>query len=292
MSTESNEPRGLEAVIATAQASVGVQSVEVTPDLTKTVAIVPAGARAEILDFDRYLSQPARATGSVTLRDLASFAGYVQRHRTDGTTLWIDREQFAVTAVLNDHEPTTPAWGDFRARLALTPTEEWQRWVGLDGRLLSQEEFGQLLEQGQREIIEPTAAEMLELVRTFYVSSSANFHSGIDLQGGAVKFRFDEDQQASAGTAGELPIPREFELALPPFIGEPAYRIRALLKWRVLDHRLKLGFKLDRPYAVIEDAMAAIAEKLRDGGTVVDDAGEVLATIPAFEHVYMGAPRS
>src|SRR5207237_5067343 len=109
----------------------------------------------------------------------------------------------------------------------------------------------------------PDAADLLEIAQTFYASTKADFRSGTRLSSGEVQFQYVEETQASAGRNGELSIPTKFDLRIAPFQGEERCALQALLRYRVREGNLAIGYELVRPDDVERDAMELIAERLR-----------------------------
>lgn len=180
-----------------------------------------------------------------------------------------------VVAIINDHESAgAPGWRDHRVELRLTHTPEWLYWTGQDGNAMAQTAFAEHVEGGLAEITEPDAAAMLEIAQTFHATSAATFRSATRLHSGEQRLQYDEEVRANAGAAGELEVPTELRLAVAPFIGEEPYAVKARLRYRVNAGNLRLSYHLDRPEAIVRDALEQIADRLAD----------------RFARTYMGDP--
>jgi len=224
---------------------------------------------------ERALDRPRRLTGTVTVEDTASFQAYVSKfYDVDYTTAWVDLDNCRVTGVLNDAKLDHPGWRDHRAVLQLVRTPEWKRWLGLDGKIGSQETFARHIELSEPDIVSPDAAELLELAQTFHATTSSEFRSGLRLSTGEVQFQYVEETNATAGSKGDLTIPKEFGLLISPFRGEQPVPVTALLRYRVRDGQLAIGYELVRPDDVEASVMERIANDLRD----------------SIERVYLGSP--
>ena len=247
-------------------------------DPTKLYSVViPAGFERQTIDPSEYLDIPKRAKGSVVTQTVDDFARYVTRHDSqDGTTVWVDMDRSLIVGVLDDHGQEAPGWGEHRARLQLKATDQWAHWAKLDGRLVSQEEFAEHIEDGLKEIVEPEGATMLEVVQTMQGRTKAEWKSAIRLQDGSIGFTYHEDATATAGGKGQMEIPSRFKLGMAPFLGEEEYAVGARLRYRVNGGNLTIGYKLDRPGDVVRDAIDQIATRLSQ-------------TFP--DRVFIGAPR-
>lgn len=240
---------------------------EIDPGLERVHAfVVPAASRLERVEFDEsYLDQPRRLTGRATVEDVDSFRAYVAEfYDAKATTAWVDMTNHRAVAVLNDAHDDQSAWRDHRVTLQLIKTPEWIRWRQKDGVLMDQETFARHIEMSELDVAEPAAADLLEIAQTFYATTKSDFRSGTRLQSGEVTFEWVEETQATAGRNGDLTIPAKFELRLAPFHGEQLVAITALLRYRVRDGKLAIGYELVRPDDVERDAMDLIAVALRD----------------------------
>lgn len=247
-------------------------------DPTKLYSTVtPHDAKRQVLDLREYLDVPDRAQGTVTVQTVDDFARYIGRHDDIGrTTIWVDMESHLIVGVLDDHGQGTPGWGDHRARLQLKPTDEWKHWTTKDGVPMEQEAFAEHIEDGLKEIVEPSGAIMLEVAQSMQGHTKAEWKQAKRLHDGSVQFVYNEDATATAGGGGELEIPERFKLGIAPFLGEEAYGVNARLRYRISGGKLSIGYKLDRPGDVVRDAIDHIADRL----------GQTFS-----ERVFIGRPR-
>lgn len=252
-----------------------------TADTLYTI-VVPSGATHHVIDLEQYLPNPHRARGTVKVGTVAAFERYVRRHDAAATTtLWVDPDSHRVVAVFDDHAAATDdgqaGWGHHRAVLQLKTTDAWRHWTGKDGALLKQDDFSEHIEDGLIDIIEPDGATMLEVAQSIQGTVRADFKQARRLSNGAVALQYVEEQSATAGKRGDLEIPEQFVLAIAPFLGEDAYRIKARLRYRIRADSLVLGYRLDRPDDVLRDAVDGIAARL----------GEAFS----LDRVFVGQPR-
>lgn len=212
-----------------------------------------------------FTDAPLRARGVYRPATVDALIDVIDRHHDPAaTTIWVHQDSGRVEVVFNDSAKDAPAWRDHGAVLQLSQTPEWKHWLAKDNRLLSQNDFAEHVEDGLGEIVEPPAADMLELAQTFQAHQTANFRSGQRLQDGRVQFQYDEEIDAKAGTSGQMQIPSTFKLAISPFLGEQPYGVDARLRYRVGSGKLTIGYKLDRPHVVVDDALKKIAARLAE----------------------------
>lgn len=222
--------------------------------------VTPAGAEHHVVDLEEHLQSfrpnPHRKVGHFTAHTGEAFIAYMEKHVTSTSELWADISSRSVTAVINAHDKTggDAGWADHQLKLQLQHTPAWQAWVGLDGKWLTQVQFAELLEERFQDVVDPDAATLTEVARTFKATKSAAFESEHILSSGQVQFGYREEIDAKAGRKGNLDIPEKFTLGLPPFEGGQPYRVLARLRFSIDDQKLRIRYVLDRPAEVVRAA--------------------------------------
>jgi len=232
--------------------------------------VLPTGTTFQQIDLEKYLPEPARVRGAVTVDDPASLVAYISRFEQEQRgAVYADIDTCTVKAVLNGPaDGDTPGWGDHTATLALRKSIEWERWAGRDREYMGQADFAELLEEGIDEIVEPPAADLMELALTFQASTSASFKQGTNLSNGARQLTYEEQIDARAGSTGQVVIPKTFLLRLKPFDGSEAVAVEARLRYRLREGRLTLAFFLDEPRNVIRDSFRTVVNDIVDSTQV------------------------
>ena len=219
--------------------------------------------QGEPVDLRAFADEPQRLRGTTALHDGPSFVEIVKQHDQGRTRIYADGYDLNFIAVFNDVDRTyIPGWCDHRATYVLRRSPEWLLWERADlehGGMMDQEQFAEHIELCADDIVEPTAASMLELAQTFHAKKGVNFRSANILANGEQQFTYEEDLQATAGTGGKLEVPREFKLALRPFDNGEKYAVTARLRFRLTGSKLSLGYKLVRPDVVTRDAFDLLA---------------------------------
>lgn len=244
-----------QVIVDTAQAAAGEREL----DVTKVYGVmVPQGAEHKFVDPQAFAPFPRRKRGSRVVYTPASLIEYVLAHAPDDkdgdTTLWGDVETSTIVALLNDHQVGVAGWGDHRATLTLRHPPAWKRWMGLNGKLVDQQQFAEHIEQSLPEVVEPDGATMLEIAQSFLATRSVEFKSDQRLTSGQVKLQYEETIAARAGAKGDLQVPQEITVALSPYEGMDAFRITARLRFRINDGDLRVGYVLDRPEELLRAA--------------------------------------
>lgn len=253
----------------------------------------PAGAAHQVVDveelLDKYRNRPRRKTGSVVVHDVDSFVAYFEKHGRPESELYAALQQRTVVAVINAHGESlgravdadadqVAGWGDHRATLRMQLTPEWQAWAENDRAMVAQVVFAEHIEDHAADIIDPPAADMLEIAQTLSVHRDVKFDSSTRLSTGERKLSYKEQDEAKAGNRGGLTIPERFSLGLRPFEGGEAYRIEARLRYRIVDGALLLGYCLDRADEVLRNAFNDVRQAIAERTDATVLAGEPAAS--------------
>jgi uncharacterized protein YfdQ (DUF2303 family) len=236
---------------------------KVNEDSSLVVRVVPNDQTIRTVDLERYLTVPRRTRGHATVNDPEDFCAYVQRLEGTATTLWADEDAHTVTAVFNDHQETddgvaegNAGWRDHTATLRLKVDRDWAAWMDHDAKLGGQEWFAEFLEDNARSIVDPDAATMYEVARSFQARSNADFSRVIRVDNGDVQMTWNEqtDAKVTSATKGTFEVPATFTVRLAPFVGTPMQELTARLRWRLRDGQLAIGYQLLRPDLVVREA--------------------------------------
>lgn len=244
--------------------------------------VTPHGV--ETISTDHLDPAPRRATGHTSLHDPNSLITFVRKYSAghagtetsetsragnaekSATAIYADNGGATLTAVINGHGPDTPGWGDHRATLRLVLTPEWKHWASQDKKWLSQHAFAEHIEEGLDEIVEPAAADMLEVVQTLIAHNRVEFKSQTILANGQRQFTYAETVEAKAGQAGNVTIPQRFALGIIPYEGSvEAYRILARFQFRISDGSLHIRYLLTRPHDILRAAFDDTVEVVEAG---------------------------
>jgi uncharacterized protein YfdQ (DUF2303 family) len=239
----------------------------VDEDGAHIVRVLRQDERVETFNLERWQEMPARNRGKAVLFDPDNFVTYVTRLGDTATTVWGNESALSFTAVFNDHEtPRDPGWRDHTAVLQLQNDPEWDAFNQRSGRYMNQLDFAEFLQDFAPSIVQPDGATILEVAMNFKAHRKADFESAVDLDTGDVAFRYSEVTNAKAAPkSGDIEVPREFVVALSPFLGMDTVPVTARLRFDVQKEGLQIGFRLVRPDLVRRDAFTAIRNKLGEG---------------------------
>ena len=252
-------------------ARVGVEP-KPLPGIDNAV-FVPLAHEGRIEDLQHFLPNPRRKKGTITVFDAGSFNAVMDQNAGAGIhTVYIDRNVDApsIVGIMNDHGsvPETQqtsaleilGWRDFRVQIELRQTPQWKKWRAMDGRMVSQLEFAEFIEDNLADIDTPTGAEMLEIVTYLQATRTVKFESGMRLSNGSIQFVNKDDIEARVG-AGKIEVPETFKLALTPYQGLALYSIPARFRYRLSEGKLVMGLKLER----VENLMNQVLDEITGG---------------------------
>lgn len=239
---------------------------EIDPSATYVVVTPENGAEVLPPRPDSELKHPRRKAGLSIVRDVDSFKLLFDKHAGAETEVFADINSSKVTAIFDADAPVGDVAGHraHRLDLALQFTPAWLRWLENDGKMMSQQDFAELIEDRVIDVVDPTGAEMLELAQHFEASSSGQFESAQVLSDGTRRLVFKETVSAKAGQSGQLEIPATFELGVAPYEGGDRFRITARFRYRIRGGQLVLGYKLDRPEDTLRTAFADTVQKVTE----------------------------
>lgn len=225
-------------------------------------AVVPDGYHVQSLK-DQIPDLPPRRIADVRLFDAESFISYVNAFKAPETRIFADLQARAIGAILDYHEAGATGaarWGQHSVTLQLRLTPEWQRWVSMDRKKVSQLDFAEFIEDNLPDIASPDGSDILQVSRSLEATKTVTFASGVRLDNGQVDLTYKENIDGAARVNQQtVRIPESFVLGLAPFEGTPKYRLVARLRYRIGDGgRLTIGFDLVQPEKVLEDAFEVI----------------------------------
>lgn len=217
---------------------------------------------------------PDRKTGQHTVSDVDSLIGYLAKHGLTQTELWGAPDAGTIRAVINAHDVADtelgqdshglPGWGDHTTTLQLRHTPDWKDWLQRDGRLMTQTDFAEFIEDHLPNFVTPSGADMLELAQTFQATTRVDFDSSQRLKSGETQVTYKEDTNATAGKKGSIAIPDTFTIGLQVYERGDAYRVDARFRYRLNGGQLALGYKLTRPRDVLLAAFDDVVGKVTE----------------------------
>jgi len=235
--------------------------------------ILPNGQVIDVRDrIETGRPFPNRKKGSVTVTETIAFLRYLEKHGLDQTELYGNAKRGIITAIINaDHATDSKVaeglagWSDHQVTLNLPFTTDWKEWTAHNNEYRDQATFAEFIEDHLTNFVEPTGADMLELAQSFNATTRVDFESSSRVSNGESRLGYRENTSASAGKTGSLTIPDTFTIGIQVYERGPLYAVTARFRYRIVDAKLRLAYKLNRPEDVLnaafDDVLAEIGEK-------------------------------
>jgi len=255
------------------------------------VAALPSGYKIESLE--NYQKSPNLIRQKISTIFDGHFVQYVNIYKTEHSIISVTpnlsnvgKGKTLATCIIDYHEPmdedtglTAPHWGSHVISLLAQPSPEYQLLIDLDGQILGQADFALKLRDIARFSTSHKAAELIDIVRTMTLTSAGSFESIEDDFSGSVKFGYDVQVKASAGTAHrKLEVPRTITFDAPLLTGGPIVQIETELLYRIPKEpggKVQLGLRLpNRRWQEIE-AIESTAKQLADKTGLLTIVGEI-----------------
>lgn len=231
--------------------------------------------------LDEQAPGPRRRMNITTLTEERSFIEHVRRWGSDSTVIYADTAGLGFVAVLDDH-PAGPdiaatAWRQHRAVYACPRSAEWLAWTGLDGRPMTQVQFGDFIEARLEDLtlakdgkgnplpeaVRPV--DMLTVARQLTIRTKGTFRRDIDPTTGAFVF-----ENKSEHETGSTVIPRAFAIAIPVFDGGERYVVEARVRFTLGEEGPRFAFVLHRRKEIERDAFDEVRRRVEfDTGRLV-----------------------
>lgn len=270
----------IDAIANLAIAGCKIQDVEGLP-----VLVGPSNMNAQVLHS--LMARPMRINHHFTTTDYASFTAYIARFSpsTDG------QEHFCCLSgdgkgpglqahyIFDGHSSDgTPGNREHSASFIPATSVEWERWTSNSGRLLTQSEFAEFIENNIPDIHvpkddkdSPSGGAMLSMAKELQLTSSMEVDSRVDRASGGVSFQFIEKVEGKQA-GKKITVPTHFYIAIPMHTGGPAYVVKVLFRFRRSEQKVKMEYELFRHHKLYESALdtlqAALGESLGQATTI------------------------
>lgn len=208
----------------------------------------------------------------VTMHDADSFIAYVNEFKVGGQTRIFAEPGFLaagetpqIVAKLDYHEPRSEVAGRVAHTARYQPrySEQWERWTEACSKPLTQMDFADLVEEAAKDIVEPTAATLLDVVRTFKASKHVDFDSVLPTPDGSVKLHYSEQVEQRGNSAG-VTLPEAMKLGIPVYFRDGLYEIKVFVRFRVTGGKALFQLKLDRADVIEDEAFKQLVERVEE----------------------------
>jgi uncharacterized protein YfdQ (DUF2303 family) len=217
---------------------------------------------------------PQHPKAIVKLRDAASFVRYVNDHKAPRSRIYAAMEPASFLAVFDEFHTIDPEdadgvqgqadWREFRVQFQLPASREWQLWNNANRKHMSQQAFGEFLEDNLPDVVSPDGATLLEMAMNFEAATAGSYVANQRLQDGSHDLQWRADNNAS----GSVRLPASIELSIPVFENDAWRALQARLRYRITEGKLSIWYELVRPHKVIEAAFREAWQRIADDTAV------------------------
>lgn len=229
-------------------------------------AVIPDGYRVEALE--QFQAEPDRIVANHLFVDVASLAAYLARFSTDATMICADYHVATISANLDGDQPDAPSHKTHGARFQAQQSDILKAWLKVSGKSVSQVDFGLFLEERAVDVVQPEAADVMDMVMTFDATKKVSFKSSQRLHDGQRQFQYVEENEAR----GAVTLPDHFIILAPVYTGMEPQRIKFMIRFRIDDGKLRFQIDMHDRDRVLREAFDRCVDALRaditDGSTV------------------------
>lgn len=232
LSNRPDPPTDVGAAINLAVGHAAQAGREVSVGADTDFVVVPVGAT--LSDVSQLRNHPRRVKGVVNVWDAQSLAHYLHKYGIDEeSVLYVSTPaERTMVGVIDHHSGIDPAWGQHKVQYKAKLSASFQAWYGLSGEPMTQESLAEFLEDHLVDIVTPSGMDLLEIVKTLQINSSAVFRRATRLTDGRTQILYSEDGEAKAGQSGEMTVPKEITIRVQPFEAGPQFDITVKLRYR------------------------------------------------------------
>lgn len=205
----------------------------------------------QIINLPDFRTAPTRKTGEILTHGIKDFIALVKREKGPNTIILCEfvhgsEVSGSARALIDYHAASSvgaPSWCGYSVVLSLTPTPEWKAWNALFNKATPQLDFAEFLEEHHTDISRPSGAEVLEVALTLQARKDVQFETATRLQNRDTKLVFVENTKTTAGAKGDMEVPTEITLDIPPYEGFGLQNIKCMLRFKIYDGKLTFTVK-------------------------------------------------
>lgn len=226
---------------------------------------VTRDAKGDMVSLEAFMAAPSRIKQSVSIQSITSFTDYIARHGNESSMIFFDRDSERFVFVADYHgKDGKAAWCDNVATLQLTRTPSCQNWIAKHNQQFGQEAFGLFIEENASDIVNPSAAVMMQLATEMKAKKDVEFESSVKLDNGSFVFGYKESVGATFNN-GQTQVPADFQIGFVPFRGmKDGFKLDAKFRYRISSSRLALWYTIPLLAKMIDDALDEVMKSIAE----------------------------
>lgn len=249
-----------------AKASVALPSIVEDNDKSRKFLVVPQGFRAEeITDpYGLVKEPPAYPVASVSLDSAESLCEFADDYSGALSSVVFGSLSETRFTFISDYHSDEKTAGrcEFWASYTLKKSQQWETWLQVGkGTLFGQLEFLRFIEENQDDVVAPSKAELLEMLKDFHAVRTMSVNKTVRAQFGVERFEFRDETKT-----GAVELPTKVSILVPVYEDSEPVLVDLFLRWKIVDNeKLMLGLKIKNADLIERDAFNAIAKRVVDG---------------------------
>lgn len=249
-----------------AKASVALPSIVEDKDKSRKFLVVPPGFRAEeITDpYGLVKEPPAYPVASVALDSADSLCKFADDYSGASSSVVFGSLSDTKFTFISDYHADEKTAGrcEFWASYTLKKSQQWETWLKAGtGSLFGHLELLRFIEENQDDIVAPSKAELLELLKDFHAVRTMSVSKTVRAQFGVERFEFRDETKT-----GAVELPTKISILVPVYEDSETVLVDLFLRWKIVDNeKLMLGLKIKNANLIERDAFNAIAKRVVDG---------------------------
>lgn len=204
-----------------------------------------------------------RITQEPAFYDERSFRDYINRFKSVNSQIFAAPGFLATGAAyficaIDYHKPNEPDRLAHKAVYRPRYSDEWRLWMHTQG--MNQAEFSEFIEENRQDIVDPSAASLLDLIRNFKASRKINYDKVLVEQTGGVNLTYQDETEAT----GSIEVPEKLKAGIPVFFNGPRYSVDLWVRYRVGNGQVSFSLKPDRADIIENDAFNELAKRITE----------------------------
>lgn len=231
------------------------------PTKVNQFAVVPDGFAP--LSLEKFQRDPNRIKAIQRFEDIASLAQYLATWGEPETMISVSSSNACISAVIDHHDTMSehkPRACEHRASFEAQLHPVIKLWLGMQGKTLSQLQFGRFLEDRAQDVISPDAASVMEMVMTFDAIKKVTFRSSQRLHDGRRQFNYSEENEARGATT----LPEYFLVRAPIYSGMEPQDVKFMIRYDINDGALLFRIEMHNQELVMLEAFEKCVLALRE----------------------------
>lgn len=201
-----------------------------------------------------------------------SFKQYIIAFKSSTAICHASLSQNKIVAVLDyhgdarkdDRDDAVPQRCSHTVTLECPFDLDYAKWRAIFGEPLSQNDFGNVLEDLVHTISEPAVADLQEAIDNLRIDKAVRFQSKVNRRNGNVTFSYDDvDSPGQVDGGGTVSLPEEVRIVLAIFQGGPAIELVAKLRYRLEKGSVKFFLVVPGLDVIEREQFRRIAEDVR-----------------------------